>query len=66
LGSFPERREFFAAFIEDNWKLPRIPNSMDAIAGPITNMLDFSQKVDSDHRHELILDPSTGTVVDTD
>jgi hypothetical protein len=39
---------------------------MDAIAGPITNMLDFSQKVDPDHHHELILDPSTGTVVDTD
>jgi phospholipase C len=49
------------AFIEDNWGLPRIPNSMDSIAGPITNMLDFSQKVNPGHRHQVFLDPSTGT-----
>jgi phospholipase C len=49
------------AFIEDNWGLPRISHSMDAIAGSIMNMLDFS------HEHEdvrtLILDPSTGQPV---
>jgi phospholipase C len=50
------------AFIEDNWGLPRISNSMDAIAGPITNMLDFSQKVNPGHRHQVFLDPSTGLV----
>ena len=50
------------AFIEDNWALPRISNSMDAIAGPITNMLDFSQKVNPGHRHQVFLDPSTGVV----
>jgi len=50
------------AFIEDNWGLPRIANSMDAIAGSITNMLDFSQKVNPGHRHQLFLDPSTGLV----
>jgi phospholipase C len=49
------------AFVEDNWGLPRIPNSMDAIAGPITNMLDFSQQEDDDQgNHALFLDPSTG------
>jgi phospholipase C len=50
------------AFIEDNWGLPRIANSMDAIAGPITNMLDFSQKVNPGHRHQLFLNPSSGEV----
>jgi phospholipase C len=50
------------AFIEDNWGLPHLPNSMDSIAGPITNMLDFTQKVNSGHRHQVFLDPSTGTV----
>ena len=43
------------AFIEDNWGLPHIPNSMDSIAGPITNMLDFTQKVNPGHRHQLFL-----------
>jgi phospholipase C len=47
------------AFIEDNWGLPRISNSMDAIAGPITNMLDFSHHEDSGSR-TLFLDPGTG------
>jgi phospholipase C len=54
------------AFIEDNWGLPRVPNSMDSIAGPITNMLDFSKKVGREHRNQLFLDPSTGTVIDDD
>jgi phospholipase C len=50
------------AFIEDNWGLGRIPNSMDSIAGPITNMLDFTQKVNPGHRHQLFLSPADGTV----
>ena len=33
------------AFIEDNWGLPRLPNLMDSIADPITNMLDLSKRV---------------------
>jgi phospholipase C len=49
------------AFIEDNWSLPRISHSMDAIAGPITNMLDFSHE--SDESRHLFLDPSTGQPV---
>jgi phospholipase C len=46
-------------FIEDNWSLPRIENSFDAIAGPIANMLDFTQEEEPDDR-ALFLDPSTG------
>jgi phospholipase C len=51
-------------FVEDNWGLPRIPNSMDSIAGTITNMLDFSQQQgDEGNNRTLILDPSTGQPV---
>ena len=50
------------AFIEDNWGLPHITNSMDSIAGPITNMLDFTQKVNPGHRHQLFLSPMNGTI----
>jgi phospholipase C len=53
------------AFIEDNWGLPRIANSTDAIAGPITNMLDFSDSEDAGDR-ALFLDPSTGQPVGDD
>jgi phospholipase C len=50
------------AFIEDNWGLPRITNSFDAIAGPLTNMLDFT--VNHGHQNRpLILDPSIGQPV---
>jgi len=49
------------ALIEDNWGLPRIANSFDAIAGSLTNMLDFSKK--QANKRELFLDPSTGQVV---
>jgi phospholipase C len=48
------------AFIEDNWSLPRISNSMDAIAGPITNMLDFSNEHAEGESRTLFLDPGTG------
>jgi phospholipase C len=45
-------------FIEDNWKLPRISGSFDAMAGSLTNMFKFSG------RHgltkKLFLDPVTG------
>ena len=48
-------------FIEDNWSLGRIGNqSFDALAGPLTNMLDF----DHPHDHKLFLDPSTGEPTD--
>ena len=50
-------------FVEDNWGLPRIPNSMDGIAGTITNMLDFSQHGDEGNNRTLFLDPSTGQPV---
>jgi phospholipase C len=45
-------------FVEDNWQTGRIgDDSFDAIAGPITNMLDFSSRPSND---TLILDPNTG------
>ena len=48
------------AFIEDNWGLPRIGNgSFDSFAGPITGMFDFKHA----RNIQLILDPSTGSVV---
>jgi phospholipase C len=50
-------------FVEDNWGLPRISNSMDGIAGTITNMLDFSQHGDEGNNRTLFLDPSTGQPV---
>jgi len=53
------------AFVEDNFGLPRIANSMDAIAGPITNMLDLSGREDPGDR-ALFLDPVTGQPVDDD
>ncbi len=47
-------------FIEDNWSLGRIgDSSMDAVAGPINNMFDFSKA----NAGAVILDPSTGTVM---
>ena len=45
-------------FVEDNWRLPRIAGSFDAIAGSLDRMFDF------DHSHgdvrTLFLDPITG------
>jgi phospholipase C len=44
-------------FIEDNWGLGRLGNhSFDTLAGPATNMLDFSEP----RTDILILDPDTG------
>jgi phospholipase C len=48
-------------FIEDNWKTGRIGGgSFDAIAGPITNMFDFSGVGIPPTKRRLILNPSTG------
>jgi phospholipase C len=47
-------------FIEDNWGLPRIGNgSFDTIAGPIDNMLDFTNNFNP----PVFLNPLTGQVV---
>ncbi|WP_195909246.1 phospholipase C [Microlunatus sp. Gsoil 973] len=47
-------------FIEDNWRLGRIPGSTDAIAGSVDPMFEFR----SHHRNrKLILDPITGAKV---
>lgn len=44
-------------FIEDNWRLGRIPGSTDAISGSILPMFRFT----GSHRNQkLIIDPSTG------
>jgi phospholipase C len=43
-------------FVEDNWHLPRISGSFDAIAGPLNHMFDFSGHPD----RRLFLDPTTG------
>jgi phospholipase C len=45
-------------FIEDNWQLPRIGGSFDAIAGSLDNTFDFRHSRHSDAR--LFLDPVTG------
>lgn len=53
-------------FIEDNWLGgQRIQGSFDAIAGPINGMFDFSQNSQGNQNqgNPLILDPSTGTIV---
>lgn len=51
-------------FIEDNWDLGRVGNgSTDAIAGRLNSMFDFRG---GPRAGRLILDPSTGTVVDQD
>jgi phospholipase C len=45
-------------FVEDNWKLPRIAGSFDAIAGSLNNMFDFhASHAKTD---KLFLDPGTG------
>jgi phospholipase C len=48
-------------FIEDNWRLPRIAGSFDAIAGPLTNLFDFHHRPANNRK--LFLDPVTGQVV---
>ena len=45
-------------FIEDNWKLPPIAGSFDAIAGTMTHLFDFTGKAGESRK--LYLDPTTG------
>jgi len=50
-------------FVEDNWRLGRLENSPDELAGSVKGMFDF----DDGPRHDrLILDPSTGLAVRRD
>ncbi len=44
-------------FVEDNWKLPRISGSFDAIAGSLNSMFNFHTE---EHRSKLYVDPVTG------
>ena len=44
-------------FIEDNWRLPRISGSFDAIAGTLNNMFNFST---TNPNRKLFLNPTTG------
>ena len=45
-------------FVEDNWGLPRIPGSFDAIAGSMNSIFNFGKG--QDRRSKLFLDPTTG------
>jgi phospholipase C len=45
-------------FIEDNWKLPRISGSFDAMAGSLNNMFNF--RGNRGNNRPLFLDPITG------
>ncbi|HEY2551540.1 MAG TPA: alkaline phosphatase family protein [Streptosporangiaceae bacterium] len=45
-------------FVEDNWHLPRISGSFDAIAGSLDDMFDFHHM--QPHEGKLFLDPVTG------
>jgi phospholipase C len=51
-------------FIEDNWNLGGIPGSVDAIAGTLNGMFDFDER--GGQGRILILDPQTGTVLDSE
>jgi phospholipase C len=51
-------------FVEDNWKLPRIDGSFDAVAGPLKGMFDFHGR-SGEHAKTLFLDPVTGQPVDS-
>ena len=48
--------------IEDNWSLPRIAGSFDAISGPLKNLFDFHRSHGSNSK--LYLDPVTGERLD--
>jgi phospholipase C len=51
-------------FVEDNWNLGRVGGgSVDAIAGSLNGMFDFDEHA---RQGRLILDPQTGTVLDSD
>ncbi len=51
-------------FVEDNWGLPRIAGSFDALAGPLAGMFDFgSGRGEPPNAAPLFLDPATGQPV---
>ncbi|MFE9424909.1 phospholipase C [Kitasatospora sp. NPDC006697] len=55
-------------FVEDNWTLPRIPGSTDAVAGSLNNLFDFPRGKghgrgdgdDAPNARPFLLDPATG------
>jgi phospholipase C len=47
-------------FVEDNWKLGRIPGSFDTITGSINRMFDFRRHEGGGQNPKLFLDPVTG------
>ena len=48
-------------FVEDNWRLPRIAGSFDAIAGTLNHMFDFGHKQGANSK--LFIDPDSGDVL---
>jgi phospholipase C len=50
-------------FVEDNWRLPRIAGSYDAIAGTLNHLFDFDERQGDNRR--LFLDPVTGQPADS-
>ncbi|MGZ4671633.1 MAG: phospholipase C [Ilumatobacteraceae bacterium] len=54
-------------FIEDNWRLPRIDGSFDAVAGTLNGLFDFRHHGfgfgDAPNDEPLVLDPATGQPV---
>jgi phospholipase C len=52
-------------FVEDNWRLPRIPGSFDAVTGSINDMFDFDHHGHGhpENAERFILDPVTGQPV---
>jgi phospholipase C len=51
-------------FVEDNWRLVRIPGSFDSIAGSLRGLFDFGRgRGEPPNERPLILDPNTGQPV---
>jgi len=66
------RQSSIVKFIEDNWGLPRITGSADAIAGSLSGLFDFAAKKGKGHAYgnapnaaPFILDPNTGLPIST-
>jgi phospholipase C len=52
------------AFVEDNWNLPRIYGSYDAVAGSLNGLFDFAQpNRAAPNSAPFQLDPMTGQPV---
>ena len=45
------------AFVEENWHLPPIDGSFDAVAGSLAKLFDFGRR---NPNRKLYLDPTTG------